>query len=257
MKCTLEHFRFDWWRSGRARSGRWGRSLSRTAQSTRTQPTGPQKRRSPWAARKLSWHRQWRVVPAPVPNAHIQAVGADWIEYWVPNLPGRYPQFVFQNIYTGQTRTLAGWHAGGRIVPNLNSRALGQRLCAPLRVPDAWEDTGVTDQDFPGTLSSFGRYAVVGGDNRQLSGSAYLERCGTARIGGSARSGRSANQAPRARTRTRSCGRRRRTRRVSTCRASRDSPSTRAARSTRWSRDTPGRRTPIRSGSAPGRCTCS
>jgi hypothetical protein len=123
--------------------------------------------------------RQWRVLPAPIPNAHIQAVGADWIEYWAPDLPGKYPQFVFQNIYTGQTRTLAGWHAGGRIVPDLNSRALGKRLCAPLRVPDAWEDTGVTEQAFPGTVSFFGRYAVVGGFNRDVPGVAYLERCGT------------------------------------------------------------------------------
>lgn len=116
---------------------------------------------------------QWRVVPQAV---GVRGVGADWIEYWPTQGSLPQPPFVFQNIYSGQSRTLPGWKPGGRVIPDLNSPALGRSLCAPVRVPDAWEPNG---EDWPGTVSLFGRYALIAGDNRALRPFAYLERCGT------------------------------------------------------------------------------
>jgi hypothetical protein len=120
--------------------------------------------------------RQWRVVHGSFSQGPLQAVGADWIEYWVPNPNAARQQFVFQNIYTGESRTLAAWHPGGRIVPDLNSASLGQRLCAPVRVPNAWSGNG---EDWPGTVSSFGPYAIVGGFDAARRAFGYLEQCGT------------------------------------------------------------------------------
>ena len=120
--------------------------------------------------------RQWRAVQDAVSRAPVQGVGADWIEYWVPNPNATYQQFVFQNIDTGQTRTLAGWQPSGQVIPDLNSPSLGQRACAPVRVPDVWYADG---EDWPGTVSFFGRYAVVGGTTRAEKAFGYLERCGT------------------------------------------------------------------------------
>jgi hypothetical protein len=117
----------------------------------------------------------WRLVQRLV-SGPVQRVGADWIEYWVPNPTAIAQQLVFQNIYTGQTRTLPGWRPGGRTVPNLSSPSLAQRLCAPLHVPDAWESTS---EEWPATVSLFGNYAIVGGTSENNRAFGYLERCGT------------------------------------------------------------------------------
>ena len=130
---------------------------------------------------------QWRSVQDPFTQAPVQGIGADWIEYWVPVANATYPKFVFQNIYTGQTQSLAAWQPGGRIVPNLNLSSLAQPLCAPLRVPNAWEGT---EEDWPGTISFFGRAAVVGGTSQDERAFGYLERCGTHMHRGSAPSDR-------------------------------------------------------------------
>jgi hypothetical protein len=119
--------------------------------------------------------RQWRSVPDAL-GGPVLGVGADWIEIWVPEPNVPHPQFAFQNIFSGKTQTLAGWQPGGQVIPDLNSPSLGQRLCAPVRVPDVWYTNG---EDWPGTVSFFGRYAVVGGTTRAEKAFGYLERCGT------------------------------------------------------------------------------
>jgi hypothetical protein len=106
----------------------------------------------------------------------VQAVGADWIEIWNAYINAPQPQFVFQNIYDGQTETLPAWKPGGRVVPDLNSPSLARKLCAPLQVPSEWFANG---EDWPGTVDFVGRYALVGGVTKGLNAFGYLERCGT------------------------------------------------------------------------------
>lgn len=118
--------------------------------------------------------RDWLVVPQAV-DGPVEGVGADWIEYWAAQAGAPQPQFVFQNIESGQTRTLPGWRPGGQVIPDLNSPALGRRLCAPLRIPDAWS----ADEDWPGTVSIFGSDAVLAGADRTLRPFGYLQKCGT------------------------------------------------------------------------------
>jgi hypothetical protein len=150
--------------------------------------------------------RRWSALQA-VSRAPVLGIGADWIEYWVPHPNATYPQFVFQDIDTGHTRTLAEWRPGGGIVPNLNFPSLSQRLCAPVRVPTAWQGTR---EDWPGTVSVFGRYAIAGGVTRKEQASAIWSAAGRACTGGSGPSDRWATlPAP---TRMPWCGRHRRSR---------------------------------------------
>ena len=121
---------------------------------------------------------RWRVVPDVI-SGNVLGVGADWIEIWAADAGEPQPRLVFQNLITGKTQTLAAWQPGGDTVPDLNSPALGRRLCAPVRVPNAWQAIGENTEDWPGTLSFFGAYAVAWGYTRALKPFGYLERCGT------------------------------------------------------------------------------
>ena len=104
---------------------------------------------------------------------NVVGFGAHWIEW--AQVPCRYcsAAYLFQNIDTGQVRSLPGWRPGGRIIPDLDSQSLAQPLCPPLTVP-----AGVPPPlggPPPGALSLYGSFAIAspgaGGD--------VLERCGS------------------------------------------------------------------------------
>jgi hypothetical protein len=86
------------------------------------------------------------------------AVGTDWIEY---DKQSRRlgDRFIFQNIATGAVRRDP---TGATTLPDLDSPALAQRVCRPLRVPRH------------GALIFDGRYAVAEG-----STGTFIEKCGT------------------------------------------------------------------------------
>ena len=99
--------------------------------------------------------------------------GAHWIEWSPSTLPLLHGHYLFQNIDTGQVRSLPGWRPGGRIIPDLDSESLARTLCPPLTVP-----AGVPPPlggPPPGALSLYGSFAIAspgaGGD--------VLERCGS------------------------------------------------------------------------------
>jgi hypothetical protein len=120
----------------------------------------------------------WQPVDVSIQSSPV-FVGADWIQLHVTSGPSAY---AFYNIGTGRERTLDAWHRGGRTIPDLNSPALARILCEPLRVPDAWNDTG--EAEWPGTVTFDGSFAVAQGTTRpdatgRFSEFAYLERCGT------------------------------------------------------------------------------
>jgi hypothetical protein len=123
----------------------------------------------------------WRaVVPDPPADVCTQAsycgvgvmgFGAHWIEW--QQVPCRYCSvtYLFQNINTGQVRSLPGWRPGGRIIPNLDSQSLAQPLCPPLTVP-----AGVPPPlggRPPGALSLYGSFAIASSG----AGGDVLERC--------------------------------------------------------------------------------
>lgn len=129
--------------------------------------------------------RTWRPVAAPA-RANPDAIGADWIEYFVVD-SGTY---VFQNIETGTLRTLSAWRPGGTTIPDLNSPSLTQRLCSPLRVPADWTPyaqwSAYPDNEklHAGSVTVDGRFAVLEGTSRPTSTGAvteyaYVERCGS------------------------------------------------------------------------------
>lgn len=127
---------------------------------------------------------EWRtVVPAPavvrlenectMPDycgGAVAGLGAYWIEWSI--VPCRYctAKYLFQNLDTGQVRGLLGWRAGGRIIPNLDSQSLAQRLCPPLTVPSTGP-TVLGGPPGPVALSFYGSFAIAG--------DALLERCGS------------------------------------------------------------------------------
>ncbi|HET6868467.1 MAG TPA: hypothetical protein VFH80_21305 [Solirubrobacteraceae bacterium] len=86
------------------------------------------------------------------------AVGTDWIEYDKQSVR-RGDRFIFQNIATG---AVLGDPANTRTLPDLDSPALAQPVCAPLRVPRH------------GKLTFDGRFAVAVGPT-----GTFIERCGT------------------------------------------------------------------------------
>jgi hypothetical protein len=112
---------------------------------------------------------EWRaVVPNPPEDectqpdycgVGVESLGAHWIEW--QQVPCRYcrANYLFQNIDTGQLRSLPGWRSGGRIIPDLDSQSLAQTLCPPLTAPPPG-----------GTPSFYGPFAIVGD---------VLERCGS------------------------------------------------------------------------------
>jgi hypothetical protein len=123
---------------------------------------------------------EWRaVVPDPKISSFdcgmpdycgvtVAGFGAHWIEW--QTVPCRYctATYQFQNIDTGQVRSLPGWRVGGRIIPNLDSQSLAQRLCRPLTVPPG--PPNLAGPPGPGALSFYGSFALAGD---------VLERCGS------------------------------------------------------------------------------
>jgi hypothetical protein len=122
---------------------------------------------------------EWRaVVPNPPEDVctmpdycgvTVAGFGAHWIEW--QQVPCRYcgANYLFQNIDTGQVRSLPGWRSGGRIIPNLDSQSLAQQVCRPLTVPRG-EPPILGGRPEPGALSFYGSFAIVGD---------VLERCGS------------------------------------------------------------------------------
>jgi hypothetical protein len=71
---------------------------------------------------------------SPLCGAFPVLLGDDWAEF-DEECNGKSDQpysqdYVFENTHTAAYSTLPVWKAGGRIVPNLNSPQLGQRLCS-------------------------------------------------------------------------------------------------------------------------------
>jgi hypothetical protein len=103
------------------------------------------------------------------PGGGIVRIGNDWAEVDLPqgDLGHVLDRFAFQNLQTGHA---AVDPTGGTTTVNLNSPALAEKVCAPLKVPTfstAYDRT-------PGTLTLIGGgFAIADGDN------SYLERCGT------------------------------------------------------------------------------
>lgn len=85
-------------------------------------------------------------------------VGSEWIEYDESSIR-LGDVFVFQNITTGQVRANP---VNARTVPDLNSPALAEHVCSPVRRPAK------------GTITPDGRFAIATGPTGR-----FLERCGT------------------------------------------------------------------------------
>jgi hypothetical protein len=144
-------------------------------------PTGAM----PYEALYRLTDRTWKVLPPP-PNFcagaadacgySAIAVGADWVE-WVTTCYHCNDARYFQNIWTGEVRTLPSWQPGSTTVPDLNSTGLASQLCAPLRVPAVWNLAAHSTVADPGTISLFGRNAIAWGSDADGVGSMYLERC--------------------------------------------------------------------------------
>jgi hypothetical protein len=77
----------------------------------------------------------------------------------------------FQSLQTGEVRNDP---TGGRTIADLNVFDLGRQLCAPLRVPEIFNDI---KGYVPGLLIGYGSFAVAQGNHD--GGSLYLERCGS------------------------------------------------------------------------------
>jgi len=101
------------------------------------------------------------------------AVGDDWIQFELDCGYHCPPAgFAFQNIQTGQVDGQPpDWKPGGTQIPDLNSPALTQTVCRPLRVGDGFPSPA---QSFPGTVL-FGRFAIAA--SRGFTW--HLERCGS------------------------------------------------------------------------------
>lgn len=103
------------------------------------------------------------------PVGGIVKIGSDWAELVLANSDPEHilDQFAFQNLQTGQA---VANPAGGTTTVDLNSPALAEKVCAPLRVPTWRRVYGQA----PGTLTPIGRgFEIADGNN------SYLERCGT------------------------------------------------------------------------------
>jgi hypothetical protein len=99
-------------------------------------------------------------------GSSVVGFGVQWIE-WREYCRDCNDTFLFQNIDTGQVRSLPGWQVGGRIIPDLNSPSLAQALCPPLTLtPGGW----------PEYLSFYGSFAIASSPAR---GEVVLERCGS------------------------------------------------------------------------------
>ena len=102
----------------------------------------------------------------PYCGVSLAGFGADWLE-WKETCRECDATYLFQNINTGQVRTLPGWQAGGTTIPDLDSPSLAGTLCPPLTVP-AILHPGYALAPEPGVLSFYGPFAIAGN---------VLERC--------------------------------------------------------------------------------
>jgi hypothetical protein len=103
-------------------------------------------------------------------------LGDDWLEFDQqcdkPDGTAAFSHdYVFENTHTGAFASLPAWKSGGRIVPNLNSPQLGQRLCPSLRTPARAPTAMVVDGSF--AIASEATYIDTARDR------IYLRRCGT------------------------------------------------------------------------------
>jgi hypothetical protein len=94
-----------------------------------------------------------------------RAIGERWIEFLVTCGYHSYPSTAaFEQIQGGQViAEPTGVTLGGNQILDLNSPALTQTLCNPLRTPTA------------GTFVPDGRFAL----DQEFQGNTYLERCGS------------------------------------------------------------------------------
>jgi hypothetical protein len=110
--------------------------------------------------------------------------------YWIQEFVIASGTYVFENIASGQTRTLPAWRAGSTTIPDLNARSLAARLCAPLRVPADWTPYARwsayphNEKLHTGTISFLDGFAIVNGTTRPTSTGAYtstgsVEKCGS------------------------------------------------------------------------------
>jgi hypothetical protein len=74
--------------------------------------------------------------------------------------------YTFENIRTGTLRTIP-YRGGGRTIPDLNTPTLARRLCSPLRLPRG-----------PGSMTFYGKFALVESQGTDGRTGNYLERCG-------------------------------------------------------------------------------
>lgn len=109
---------------------------------------------------------------APYCGSGVTGFGADWIE-WEEHCRYCDYTYLFQNIDTGQVRSLPGWHVRGRVIPNLASPSLAQTLCAPLTVPAGPPPIPDAPPEI-GALSFYSSFAVA-----SSGGETVLERCGS------------------------------------------------------------------------------
>jgi hypothetical protein len=114
------------------------------------------------------------------------AVGSHWVQLFATSTG----TVLFESIRSGVVRALPAWRAGGTLVPDLSSAALGRKLCSPLRVPSdwtayaAWTTYPHNEKLHAGTVTFFGRSAILQGTTRpdgdgSYSLSTYIERCGS------------------------------------------------------------------------------
>jgi hypothetical protein len=108
----------------------------------------------------------------PYCGSGVSGFGADWIQ-WDEYCRYCTHTHLFQNIDTGQVESLPGWRVGGRIIPDLSSPSLAQKLCRPLTVPPGVPPIpGVAPG--PGSLSFYGSFAITSSGTGDV-----LERCGS------------------------------------------------------------------------------
>ena len=107
----------------------------------------------------------------------IAAAGTVWVEFFqgdcVPYGQHCSSQRVFENIANG---SVSPDRSGGSKMNDLDAVGLIRSVCAPLKVPTAWQLVGPPE---PGSLTFYGPFALAIGTDANLIPTAYLERCGT------------------------------------------------------------------------------
>jgi hypothetical protein len=139
-----------------------------------------------YALYSMPRHRMVRTGMSATGGMNPVAIGSDWIQYFVVATGG----YVFENVTTQRLRSLLAWRAGGTTVPDLNSRSLARKLCAPLRVPAdwtpyaRWSNYPFNEKLHAGTVTLLGGSTILTGTSHPDSSGAYhdvsyAQRCGT------------------------------------------------------------------------------